>query len=611
MRPNLKLYSKFSSFTFKFTLALTLVAIVPVVVFFITFEQIADFNQNLQKEAVDSIEGVSEIYRAWVKNESERILLIQQNLELKFVALCQTHHIRTLQELTTNQAFRGDLKAAFDQYTADHSLIFDIRLNVNDTPVVTSTLPIPDRSKYTLHAASLPLSLDQIETPSPIFDDNPPSDTEIPLLIAQPIEQTETPQPLFGDHASDTEIPLLIAQPDDPNAPLDSDTLALPEKNWSADDNKISNRGISLTLLLGIEKEKAELYERLGEKRYLHDSITAIDETEGQNVAQLYQTVFAGLSAFVLFLIIVLVLGISMPMTRRISDLTKNVKAVAAGDLNAKVKVTGNDQFAWLMTQFNDMVDEIRKAQESKAYIERMQAWQEVARRLAHEIKNPLTPIVLSVQQLDRKFNDYIERPQKYRKLLTDVLEIVNEETETLRKLVKNFSEFARMPIPEMKQTAFFGFVAQTVAQNPQFQQQAKVSIEPATSIVENARVHCDCELMRRVLVNIIRNGIEAAQNANISPEILLLCNVVQTNGKDRFKLSIMDNGPGLTDEQKSKLFIPYFTTKTDGTGLGLSIVRKIVEDHSGQIQLHDRDDQKRGTQADIELPLLTKPETD
>lgn len=580
MRPNLKLYSKFSSFTFKFTLALTLVAIVPVVVFFITFEQIADFNQNLQKEAVDSIEGVSEIYRAWVKNESERILLIQQNLELKFVALCQTHHIRTLQDLTTNQAFKSDLKAAFDQYTADHSLIFDIRLNVNDTPVVSSTIPVPDRSKYTLHAASLPLFLDQVETPSQIFDDHPPADTEIPLLIAQP---------------------------DDPNTPLDSNTLALPEKNWSADQHKISKRGISLTLLLGIEKEKAELYERLGEKRYLHDSITTMDETEDQNVAQLYQNVFAGLSAFIFFLIIVLVLGISMPMTRRISNLTKTVKAVADGDLNAKVKVTGNDQFAWLMTQFNDMVDEIRKAQESKAYIERMQAWQEVARRLAHEIKNPLTPIVLSVQQLDRKFNDYIERPQKYRKLLTDVLEIVNEETETLRKLVKNFSEFARMPIPEMKQTAFFGFVTQTIAQNPQFEQQAKISIAPATPLVEKAFVHCDCELMRRVLVNIIRNGIEAAQNANISPEILIICTTEPTNGKNLFKLSIIDNGPGLTNEQKAKLFIPYFTTKADGTGLGLSIVRKIVEDHNGQIQLHDRDDHERGTQADIALPILTK----
>ena len=108
-------------------------------------------------------------------------------------------------------------------------------------------------------------------------------------------------------------------------------------------------------------------------------------------------------------------------------------------------------------------------------------------------------------------------------------------------------------------------------------------------------------ELMRRVLINIIRNGIEAAQNAKFEPEIDISLKALDGE-KKQLCLSIIDNGPGLTDEQKARLFMPYFTTKSDGTGLGLSIVRKIVEDHNGTITLHDRDDQERGTQADITL---------
>ena len=185
-------------------------------------------------------------------------------------------------------------------------------------------------------------------------------------------------------------------------------------------------------------------------------------------------------------------------MTRRLSQLARVTQDVANGNLNAKVIVRGNDQLACLMSQFNDMVDDVRKAQESKAYIERMQAWQEVARRLAHEIKNPLTPIVLSVQQLDRKFDDYIDKPQKYRKLLDDVVEIVNDETKTLRKLVKNFSEFARMPIPETKSANLYEFVQQIVAQNIQFTEAANIDVCTPPKPIADAYVDIDLELRGR-----------------------------------------------------------------------------------------------------------------
>ena len=295
-------------------------------------------------------------------------------------------------------------------------------------------------------------------------------------------------------------------------------------------------------------------------------------------------------------------------MTRRLSQLARVTQVVANGNLNAKVIVRGNDQLACLMSQFNDMVDDVRKAQESKAYIERMQAWQEVARRLAHEIKNPLTPIVLSVQQLDRKFDDYIDKPQKYRKLLDDVVEIVNDETKTLRKLVKNFSEFARMPIPETKSANLYEFVQQIVAQNIQFTEAANIDVCTPPKPIADAYVDIDLELMRRVFINLIRNGIEAAQNANINPKICISFTETALSNQHAIAVSIADHGPGLTDEQKSKLFMPYFTTKADGTGLGLSIVRKIVEEHHGSITLTNRPAPETGAQATVTLPTIPPP---
>jgi nitrogen fixation/metabolism regulation signal transduction histidine kinase len=328
-----------------------------------------------------------------------------------------------------------------------------------------------------------------------------------------------------------------------------------------------------------------------------------MEKDGGMRTTEIYQGIFMSVSLLVILFAMVCAIVISLPLSRRISALTQSVKRIADGDLNAKVEVKGHDQISFLMLQFNSMVDDVRTAQESKAYIERMQAWREVARRLAHEIKNPLTPIVLAIQQLDKKFDDYTEKPHKYRKLLTDVVEIVNEETETLRKLVKNFTEFARMPIPEMKGACFYDFVVQTVQQNPQFLESAKrVTVHPTSKELSQKILDFDPELIRRVIVNIVRNGIEAAQNDKIDPEIDLYIEDASSDPKMHLCLKIIDNGPGLTDEQKSKLFMPYFTTKSDGTGLGLSIVRKIVEDHNGRISLHDRDDKLRGTQVDSVL---------
>lgn len=589
-RLNMKsqIESLFSSFTFRIMAAMLIIAVVPVVTAFVIFERISNFNQNLQSEAVRSIEGVTEIYRNLVKNDASRIELLKRNITLEVHNLLYRHQITQIRFMESHDLFKADLQNLFDDLVHSNDLLVELVL-VQNMKVIAHTRVMPaDEENYRFQRVSLPIHVhDYANMSTPNWDENDGEalgkrDSNVPMLVASPVEENPDEE---VDEASSL-----------PSLPDSLETRELPAS---------SRRGVQLVARFAISNDDAELYDVLGQNRFVHSSISTLENDKNdESVTEIYQTIFISIAVFVIVLAVICAMFLAFSQSRKISELSRVTKQVAEGDLEAHVEVHGHDQLSVLMTQFNAMVKDIRLAQESKAYIERMQAWQEVARRLAHEIKNPLTPIVLAVQQLDVKFDDYIDRPQKYRKLLTNAVEIVTEETETLRKLVKNFSEFARMPIPEKKETVFYEFVSQTIQQNPQFFEQAKrITVHPAEEKIATQKIEIDHELMRRVIVNIVRNGIEASRNAHFDPEIdIMIEGVGENDPSHTLCLRIIDNGPGLTEEQKSKLFMPYFTTKSDGTGLGLSIVRKIVEDHHGRISLHDRDDGQRGTQADIIL---------
>ena len=580
-------YKFYSSVTFKIFAAMVLIAVVPVVASLVIFDRISTFNQDLQEDAAESIDGVSEIYRAWVKAESSRIDLIQKNLALQTDTLLDKHQVIRVADIYRSEGFQKDLQTLFDETVASDALIADIRLIHNMEPVVQANRGQMPREQYNFQAVTVPVAIYSRFADKAQFGGETATDETIPVLVAQPVNEGGA---LALPDSLPESLPIRNALPESADGLVETMPM-------------VSSRGVHLVIMFAIEKAQNARYEKLGQKRHRHEAISAMQADETTRVTSLYQSIFFSIAALVFVLAIGAAFFIAYPISRRISALTEKTKRLADGDLNAKVEVKGKDQIAFLMTQFNTMVDDVRTAQESKAYIERMQAWQEVARRLAHEIKNPLTPIVLAVQQLDKKFDDYTERPQKYRKLLTDVVEIVNEETGTLHKLVKNFSEFARLPIPEKKDTCLYDFVRQTVEQNPQFAEQAlRITVHEAEGQAAQEHVDIDHELMRRVLVNIIRNGIEAAHNAQFEPEIDIYVTHLVNDAHRKLNIRILDNGPGLTDDQKAKLFMPYFTTKSDGTGLGLAIVRKIIEDHDGRIQLNNREDGERGTQADIAL---------
>jgi two-component system nitrogen regulation sensor histidine kinase NtrY len=215
-----------------------------------------------------------------------------------------------------------------------------------------------------------------------------------------------------------------------------------------------------------------------------------------------------------------------------------------------------------------------------------MAVWREIARVLAHEIKNPLTPIQLTVQQMK---DQYRGGDEAYRQLLAECSDIVNDEVENLRTLVREFSEFARMP----KLTLAPGNLHELVEEVCKLYADRPLQMQLDSSLPE---FHFDYEKMRRVLINLVENGFDSMKE---KPGALK----IQTKNENDFAaLKVEDEGCGIPPELQSKIFEPYFSTKKSGMGLGLAIVKRIIDEHSGKIALESVE--RRGTTFYIQLPI-------
>jgi nitrogen fixation/metabolism regulation signal transduction histidine kinase len=285
-------------------------------------------------------------------------------------------------------------------------------------------------------------------------------------------------------------------------------------------------------------------------------------------------------------------------ITRRIGRLAVAIDQVAKGNLEVRVPVTGSDELTELARVFNRMLGEMQQSRARIEYLQRIGAWQEMAQRLAHEIKNPLTPIQLAVQECHRK---YTGDDGRFRALLDTTLEIVGEEVGTLRRLVGNFSSFARLPHAELHEADLRDFLQECEQQRVHLGAQVgeegsdEGTVPPGIDVrweipSEPLIVAIDRQMLRRVLVNLVRNAAEAIRGAR--PEAAdagRRGRVVVYAQKLLEGAAIMvdDDGPGVPDAVRERVFDPYFTTKPEGTGLGLAIVKKIVVEHNGEITVH------------------------
>ncbi|MBN1946411.1 MAG: HAMP domain-containing protein [Bradymonadales bacterium] len=359
---------------------------------------------------------------------------------------------------------------------------------------------------------------------------------------------------------------------------------------------------MELVLTFGLPAEVVAELERIGDTLGTFRALETLQEEFTRGLRRTYLTL-AGAAVLLALLLGTL---LTRQTTRQLGQIAQAARQVAAGDLTVRLPIRSRDELGALARQFNAMVEELQSNQERIAYLQRVSTWQEIARRLAHEIKNPLTPILLATQELARKYEDLNRQPERFRPVLKDVLEIVQEEVGTLQTLVREFSEFARLPRPEPRTVPLAGFLSEFLKTNPQLTQRAEISLhlDPGAASILAA---IDPVLMRRVLVNLVENAIEASSDRPDGspplPEVTLWLRAASNLAL----IEVVDRGRGLDPSQLAHLFEPYFTTKEGGTGLGLAIVKKIVVDHQGTVQIAEREDAP-GCRVTIALPQAQPP---
>ena len=280
-------------------------------------------------------------------------------------------------------------------------------------------------------------------------------------------------------------------------------------------------------------------------------------------------------------------------VTRPIEQLAGAAQSVTAGKWDTRVQVSGNDEISQLASSFNQMTTELLAQKERLVQAERVAAWRELARRLAHELKNPLFPLQLTVENLIRA---RMQCPEQFEEVFRESSQTLLTELANLKAIIGRFSEFSKMPQPQL-QPVNINEVLRGVAQL--FQAQFKVPGKPALECrLETDEglgpIAADPELLHRAISNLVLNAMDAMPQGG---RLTLL----SRREPQKVVIEVADTGTGLTPEECARIFTPYYTSKQHGSGLGLAIVQSVVSDHGGTITV--RSQPGKGTAFVIELP--------
>ena len=279
-------------------------------------------------------------------------------------------------------------------------------------------------------------------------------------------------------------------------------------------------------------------------------------------------------------------------ITRPVERLAAGARAVAGGDLSARVEVLSRDEIGDLARAFNRMTEQLLEQRERAIQAERVAAWRELARRLAHELKNPLFPLQITIENLQRA-RESSEFDEVFRESTATLL----AELGNLKTIIGRFSDFAKMPAPQFETVDVNEIVRGVMKLNDaRFHADNRFKVEPIMELAgTDTRIQADSDQMRRALGNLVLNALDAMPDGG-----KLMVRTSPHEGGVRLEVS--DTGQGLTDEECQRLFTPYYTTKQHGTGLGLAIVQSVVSDHRGTISVSSATG--RGTTFTIDLPL-------
>ena len=281
--------------------------------------------------------------------------------------------------------------------------------------------------------------------------------------------------------------------------------------------------------------------------------------------------------------------------TKPIINLIAASDSISKGALDVKVpELDTDEEFKQLNQNFNQMIDRFKEQQNKLLLNERYEAWESVARKLAHEIKNPLTPIQLSIDSLREKYRKKLLSEGKD---FENYLETINRQIKDIEKLVNEFSNFARMPRPILKKIDLVNLINKTLEF---IKLTSKYSIRLKIKN-KNIFINGDEDQLNRVLINLIKNSEESfIDKSQKEANFKGIINIEMDDNNDYIIIRMTDNGTGITDTKKA--MTPYFTTKKSGTGLGLPIVTKIINEHYGNFSIFNKSD-KSGTIVTISLP--------
>jgi two-component system, NtrC family, nitrogen regulation sensor histidine kinase NtrY len=334
--------------------------------------------------------------------------------------------------------------------------------------------------------------------------------------------------------------------------------------------------------------------------RYLNETEQAVSfyysvENSQTGIKVTFAIIYIIVVTLLLFLSTSVAITFASRLTKPIINLIGASDSISKGALDVKVpEMETDEELKQLNRNFNQMIQRLKEQQDKLLITERYEAWENVARKLAHEIKNPLTPIQLSIDSLSEKYKN---------KLATDgkdfekYLETINRQIKDIEKLVNEFSNFARMPRPILKKTN----IVQLINNSLDFIKLSSKNLINFKSKDKKFYINGDEDQLNRVFINLIKNSEESfLEQSQKKPNFKGNIDIEINDNNDYIVIRLIDDGKGITDAKKA--MTPYFTTKKTGTGLGLPIVSKIINEHSGFFSIKNKSE-KTGTIVTISLP--------
>ena len=398
---------------------------------------------------------------------------------------------------------------------------------------------------------------------------------------------------LFND-SGESEKELTIPLEENFNQAIEGDVVFLT--------NNLDNKASAMIKLNNLVDTYLYISRNVDEKilQYLKETEQAVSfyysiENSQTGIKITFAIIYIIVVTLLLFLSTALAITFATRLTKPIINLIEASSNISKGALDTKVpSIESDDEFKTLNDNFNIMIERLKKQQDKLLTTERHEAWETVARKLAHEIKNPLTPIQLSLDRLKEKYSNRLNGEKKE---FQNYLFTINRQIKDIEELVNEFSNFARMPRPILKKVELSQILKRSISL-------LNLSSKHKLNLVKKNKkfiILGDEEQLNRVFLNLIKNAVDSLdEKSKKSKDFKGKIDIEISDNNDYIVITLMDNGTGVLDTKKA--MTPYYTTKTKGTGLGLPIVLKIISDHSGEFLLKNNS-RNNGVKIKITLP--------